>query len=243
MVFAIATLLAVTLSDASAPVPAAEASAAAANDRPAFVVPSDTATDSHPAPTTQSAVLPEPPAHQHRLLVMPYVGVEEVSLKDEITFEAGNFGSGTRVGTLVGMRINRSFSLNAGVAFDLGSKSSAPEGYYGSLTGAQFALCPLMHLRLDSVEVLAGPKVGLEFGSESSGNGAGGPQAASWRGLTYGAQFGVFFRIVPVVSLGALFAIDLIQPSARTCDWSPGCLNTSYPAPYPVTSAMVALLF
>jgi len=41
----------------------------------------------------------------------------------------------------------------------------------------------------------------------------------------------------------AVVAIDVVQPWARTCDGLPECPNTSYPAPYPATSAMVAALF
>jgi len=196
-----------------------------------------------PAPTAPAAT-PEAPTRRRRLLVMPYFGVQTISpVHDRITADAGNFGGGYRFGGKVGWRINQFLSLNAEVTLDFDNESPAPEGYRGSLREWLFSFCPLVHLGQDAVQIVAGPKVGLLFGSESSGNGSGGGPHADWSGASYGAELGLFVRLLPALSVGGVAAIDVMRPSAGRCDGNPDCPIASYPPGHNVKSGTLALLF
>jgi hypothetical protein len=248
MVGPIASLLLASLLGAEAPPAEAPPAEPTAAEPEVVVVPSGTPAlptpDNQPAPPTPPAAAPSPTSRPHRLLIMPFFGFQTISpVRDDITADAGNFGSGVRLGGMAGGRLNRSVSLNGAIAVDLGSESTAPEGYRGHLTEWLVSFCPLMHLGSDAVQVLVGPKLGLVRGEETSGNGNGGGPEQAWGGWTFGANLGVFFRMGRVVSLGGFITIDVIEPAYRTCANCGVLADPSYPPSHRVESASVALLF
>ena len=179
-------------------------------------------------------------------MIMPFIGIQSISpIRNNFVDEAGNFGGGYRLGGLVGGRANRWLSLNAAIAVDFGNDSRGDEGYAGGLTEWLLTFCPLLHLGPDAVQVLVGPKVGLLWGSESNGQSGGYYQeSADWYGLTYGAQLGIFFRLVPAVSLGGILSVDWMRPLTGTCDTCDGLrIVGTFPPSHHVESAMLAVLF
>ena len=175
---------------------------------------------------------------------MPFFGVQGVSAFFPNNRGDGNLGDGARLGGLAGGMVTRWLSLNGAFTVDLGNSSMAYQnrGNPGSFTEYLLTFSPLVHVGNlrgnDWRPILAGPKLGVLRGS---GDGNFGDHY-DWYGLTYGAEFGLFIHPVPSLSVGTMFSIDYMRPSARTCSCYGSNVGT-YPPRYYLWSAVLALLF
>ena len=94
------------------------------------------------------------PSHDEGLLVMPYVG-----FVTPVGSATDYYGTGLRIGTLLGWHFSRYLSINAEFTFDILN----PKGIASSFENYTFdySLSPLLHLPIGKLALIVGPKIGL----------------------------------------------------------------------------------
>jgi len=164
-------------------------------------------------PASRLAAAAGAPPHGRRLLLaLPYVGLHSYRQK-----EASAYGPGLRFGGLFGVRVIDQLSLSAELTVDH-SKINQPV-YVEQDWYFRVSLSPIVHVRVRSLELALGPKLG--FYSVSSTYDAGGARVdVTDSGYATGVNAGVFTAISTELSIGLLLAFDVM--------WSQGiCVATA----------------
>jgi hypothetical protein len=142
--------------------------------------------------------------------LVPYVGVSSFQ---------GNTGKGLdagfRAGALGGGHINPMFSVNGEITMDiLNSNDKAIATFTG--IDLDLALSPLVHVRVDSVELVFGPKLGAFFGRINTEMPVGAmvlTAKETERGWLAGVNAGAFFSLSRSFGLGALLSFVVRNPT------------------------------
>jgi hypothetical protein len=146
----------------------------------------------------QAAPALEP--RKHGFLALPFLGVH--SYRNDT---ATNYDPGLRFGTLLGGRLNQTFSLSGQMTFDISNRND-PAGANVSEIALDMAFSPLVHLPVGELELVFGPKAGIFVMDAESGY-----ARAELSGYSLGVNAGLFVPLGPSSSLGALVAFDLRQ--------------------------------
>ena len=152
-------------------------------------------------PSYYARPAPPPPGHKHGFLAMVFLGVNSLQ---------GSTGNGEdvgfRIGTIMGGRVNESFSINGELTLDVLNPKGVPAGVDVTEVEADLALSPLFHVQLNNVELVVGPKLGFMGYSEQT-NDTGLSTSASGSGYVYGLNAGVFASISRSTSIGGLISL------------------------------------
>jgi len=151
-------------------------------------------------PSYYTRPAPPPPGHKHGFLAMVFLGVN--SLQGST---GKNEDVGFRLGTIMGGRVNESFSINGELTLDILNPKNVPSGVDVTEVEVDIALSPLFHVQLDNVELVAGPKLGFMGYSEQSSD-MGLSSSVSGNGYVYGLNAGVFASISRSTSIGGLIS-------------------------------------
>jgi hypothetical protein len=177
----------------------------------------------------------------HRLLVLPFFGVQ--SYRDG--YNATAYGAGLRLGTFLGWRLSRAFSLNGQVAFERFGRSSGPPGAYLEEALWEATFSPLLHLPGKTVELVFGPMLGFWHRNDETRTVLDSLYETEIdRGYLYGLNVGLFVRTYVGISLGAMFSVQYRQDTSY-CWTFPGEPERceSYPTEFTMMSACAAALY
>ncbi len=141
---------------------------------------------------------PPPPAGKHGFLAMVFLGVNSL---------AGSTGQnenvGFRLGTIMGGRVNESFSINGEFTLDVLNPKNVPSNVDLTEFELDLAISPLFHVQTGSnVELVVGPKLGIMVYEKDDG----GSPVIKGNGYVYGLNAGAFASISRSVSLGGLIS-------------------------------------
>jgi hypothetical protein len=195
-----------------------------------------------PAAVAEEEPKAEPPqleSWRRGLVVLPTVGLHFV---EGIT--SADFGSGLRLGLLLGTHVARTVSLNVEIARNFLSPNPDPmtrdQVSGGDVT---IALSPLFHAATGPVEFVAGPKLGFWSLGLTDTN-AGVTDQASESGWAFGFNAGFFVGTGDTLGVGVMLAyqIDLLTQS---CARGPnvatvGCSNDGF-TPHFLSMSLAAL--
>ena len=149
-----------------------------------------------------------PPPRTHGFLALPYMGAESHTGQTGADYDAGFI-----IGTLIGGRLNPSFSLNGELRIDVLSLKGAPSGTKWQATEFDFAFSPLFHAQFPTGEFVVEPKLGI-FGYEEHDSTSGlETRKQTWTGVTYGVNAGVFLAVSRFMSLGGMLSYTVRDPS------------------------------
>jgi len=177
----------------------------------------------------QPATAPLPPRQRRHpsFVALPFLGI------NSYRGDAGRaIDPGFRLGTLLGGHIGDLFSINGEITFDFINPSNVDPGASYSSVDLDVALSPLVHIDAGKLELVAGPKLGLEWNFWSfDGSGVSGSGHSS--GIVVGFNTGMFVHISRGVALGGLisFAIRDDHETCRTdAAGAESCSDTTYPS-------------
>ena len=138
---------------------------------------------------------------------MPYIGFA--------TF-AGDSGMfyhpGFSIGTLIGGRLNPTFSINAELRIDTVNFKNVPSGMRWEASEFDFDFSPLFHVPFATGEFVVGPKIGFAGYQEHDTDGGLETYNMHWTGLSVGVNGGVFFAVSRFMSLGGLLSLTVRDP-------------------------------
>jgi hypothetical protein len=180
------------------------------------------------APRVQQAV-DSPPAAPHRalrqastsesedyggrrrsaFLFMPFLGIHSFQN------ESARTDPGFRTGALLGGRIGEVVSINGEAALDVLNPSNVPAGVSVTAIQLHAALSPLVHARVEKLEFVAGPKLGL-FAMSSTASGFGDTVDEFVRGWLVGFNLGLFGALTDNLSIGGRLSFD-IEYADKVC--------------------------
>jgi hypothetical protein len=163
-----------------------------------------------PAPAPTRA----PNPHRRRLVALPYVGINSYQ---------GDSGKGVdpglHIGALLGGRIGRIFSINGELTFDfLNLSNTAPDASSFSLD-IDLAVSPLFHIPVKRVELVVGPKLGLELNVRSFTQ-ADMTSTGRSLGTVFGLNTGAFVSVSRGVALGGMLSL-VVRRDAENCNTPP----------------------
>lgn len=137
------------------------------------------------------------PAYTRGMLVMPYVG-----FATPVASASDKYGTGFRIGSLLGWHMNRQLSINVEFTFDglrpKGSLSDVSDGAIDS------SFSPLFHLPIGKLELVVGPKIGF-YEENLSYTTNGMSYNYSSKGLMFGFNMGALVGIGSI-AIGGLFS-------------------------------------
>ncbi len=174
-------------------------------------------------PPPQYAQAPAAPGYMTGFLGMPYLGLH-IPLGD--ADEA--FGTGFRIGGILGGRIMPMLSLNGEITLDIMNPKDVPSGMDVSVVMADVLFSPLLHFGAPSIDVFFGPKLGAFVMAESISY-EGEELKATAQGLAYGINVGVAVPvgniavggIISYVGRHATEACVEVEGLGEECDDSP----------------------
>lgn len=180
-----------------------------------------------------------PPPEKHGFLGMFYVGGHHYF------GNAGkNLGTGLRLGTILGGRLNPQISLNGEITLDILNPKNEPSGVDASGLDADITFSPLFHVPSGNVELVVGPKLGARAYAQSVSRG-GFTTTGSVSGFTWGLNAGLFFALSPGASLGALLNFEA-RTHDESCAQGAGlpevCTKQNQPAADKVMGINIAVL-
>ena len=154
---------------------------------------------------------PRPPPRTHGFLALPYIGVTTFAGQSNAP---NPYGTGFALGTLVGGRLNPSFSLNGELRMDAINFRNVPSGEKWEAFEFDFDLSPLFHVPFATGEMVVGPKLGFA-GYDETDTMTNGLETfrQHWSGFSAGFNAGVFFAVSRVMSLGGMFSFTIRDPS------------------------------
>ncbi len=147
---------------------------------------------------------PPPRSPRTGLLAILYTGVVAIS-------DNSSTDTGLRLGAILGGRVNETFSINGEVSGDV-VDVDAPAGVSASEYMGTVAFSPLFHLTTPSVDLVAGPKLGLWYLTAHLSDSYQSVDITE-RGWTLGLNLGVFFPVNDTTSLGMLFSLATAEPT------------------------------
>jgi hypothetical protein len=168
--------------------------------------------------------LPTPPAPERQregLMLLPYLGLHSFQDSNDEGLDPG-----LRLGTIVGGFVNNSWSLNAGLDFDLLNPNTRSTGSTIDLSAEMLglSLSPLFHFGAQKAELVVGPKVGgwIEWAHASGGGLTADGTAEGW---LLGANVGAFGAATPSVLVGALLSLE-VRDILHACSSGTGVAET-----------------
>jgi hypothetical protein len=148
-------------------------------------------------PSYYARPAPPPPAGKHGFLAMVFLGVNSF---------AGSTGQnkdvGFRLGTIMGGRVNESFSINGEFTVDVLDPKNSPNVDVTAFE-VDLALSPLFHVETGNVELVIGPKLGFMIYELDD---SGGSPLSKGNGYVYGLNAGAFASVSRSVSIGGLIS-------------------------------------
>jgi hypothetical protein len=146
-------------------------------------------------------------SHDEGILVMPYVG-----FVTPVGSATAYYGTGLRIGTLLGWHLSRYLSINIEATLDILN----PKGIASSFENYTFdySLSPLLHLPIGRLALIVGPKIGL-FDENLIYTINGNSYNESFSGILFGVNAGL------LVDLGRSEIGGLFSYSGRYYSSSP----------------------
>ncbi|MGA7742100.1 MAG: hypothetical protein ABSF35_13460 [Polyangia bacterium] len=164
--------------------------------------------------------------HGQGILVMPYVGfVAPVGSATDY------YGTGLRIGTLLGWHLSRYLSINVEATLDILN----PKGIASSFENYTFdySLSPLLHLPVGKLALIVGPKIGL-FDENLIYTIDGNSYNESFSGILFGVNVGLLVD-VGRFEIGGLFSYSgryysspchVIDEGGNRCTYVSGAFHT-----------------
>jgi hypothetical protein len=185
-------------------------------------------------------VQPVPAPAPRRVLAMAFAGIHSFTSPSAYMWEVG-----TRLGGLVGYRIQPWFSVDGELTLDLLDPVDDQAAILLDKRQADFALSPLFHLRMPRWELALGPKLGrfwsrLDLLLIDQGR----VHDRNW-GWVAGLNAGAFVRLPRSISAGlfASYVVRVYDPSCRDYPDGTTSCNQGTPPSDSVASLSAAVLY
>lgn len=208
---------------------------------PAYAVPPPPGSAAGPPPYAYPPPPPPLPARERRhpsFVALPYVGINSYRGDGGKALDPG-----FRLGSLLGGHIGDLFSLNGEITFDFINPSNVNPGDSYSSLDLDIAFSPLVHFDAGNLEIVVGPKLGLEWNFWSY-DGSGTSTSGHSSGIVAGVNTGMFVHVSRGVALGGLlsFVIRDDQQNCQTTDGEQTCTSDiTYPSAKVLGLALGAL--
>jgi len=160
---------------------------------------------------------PPPVPEKHGFLPIIYLGAN--------TFQGNSgkgLGTGFRLGTILGGRVNPQFSINGELTIDVLNPTDTQPGVDETAVEVDLAFSPLFHAPIGpTAEFVVGPKLGFMGLSDSATSGGMDLGSLSGSGYVFGLNAGIFFNVSPTTELGGLLSFEG-RSFSKMCSDQPG---------------------